>query len=544
MTKSRLSRTFALLVLPLATSSKDFLRAADVTATHTLTVAETLCAGPCSVLDSVLTGACPGVSSDSFADFIPCGCTNDLSTAWEGCSRCLVMNAENRTEFTITGTNDQEGFEGCGQIRLYSYKTESPWSFMSVPECSPSEAVMRRDIMLFDHPKFVNCSDREKIWSYIVKLSLSDGHNNPKSHALDRVNVALICKSSLNRVYSDASLWSSLYLNHRVEPERIRFVLSHCGDSDLRVRIAFLDIRCHQDVAGTERSVDFLVDRLFAVISGTCGRWKSFYLQTEHPGAFIRVRDHCFGLSVPSMTSLALNYGYLPGYSEYPDDSPIYSDALELFPWFNGTFGPLDHLELVSVYVPWHGSSLLANITSLDISSIYDIEWDFFHEVFTHAVNLKFLRMDALSHCEIPFGYTPRLPALLVLDVGLDDNLFMYNLLFRLDTPLLTDLTVRDIDSGIPHLLICARILNQITRLAIFGLLSYTQMECLEQALGRLFSLIPNLQVLDLRHAEEDVFPAFLFHGANDGMDGHQMQLRHMCVNPPTTAYDSRLCDC
>ncbi|KAJ7120531.1 hypothetical protein C8R43DRAFT_1136707 [Mycena crocata] len=114
MVKSRLSRSLLILhpaVSVALASSAVFPRAGASNATTTTSFAETLCDGACSFFDSALTYSCSGVSSSSFSDFVPCGCISDSVTTWEGCSRCMILNADNGTQAALIMADDQKRFD-------------------------------------------------------------------------------------------------------------------------------------------------------------------------------------------------------------------------------------------------------------------------------------------------------------------------------------------------------------------------------------------------------------------------------------------------
>ncbi|KAJ6470783.1 hypothetical protein C8R47DRAFT_1148284 [Mycena vitilis] len=372
------------------------------------------------------------------------------------------------------------------------------------------ERVEFNDICLFgprfDHYKL---EDRHQVWSRIVKLALPDGHNNPVLHAKVRGDVASLCRASLVRTYNDESLWSSLYLNHNVLPDRIYFVLDKCRTAPLRIRLALIDICIFPPTEPDALCADCLVDRIFSVIEGTSVRWKSFYLHTEHPGAFLRVQAHCRRLSAPNLHSLSLSYGHMPGYSEFALDDEIYDAPLANVNWFGEAIETIDHLELQSVYFVWSTPALFRLLTTLDISNVLDVDWDFFQTLFSTADNLRFLRLDSIERCVLPFDAYLFSESLVVLDLGIDGSIFMTDLLYSLHAPNLVDLTLRDIGHRMYRVIRCGSLLRQLTRFAVFGLVLYNSPLDFDESTAMLFDSLSNLKVLDLHNTRADMFAAY-----------------------------------
>ncbi|KAJ6470770.1 hypothetical protein C8R47DRAFT_1325129 [Mycena vitilis] len=378
----------------------------------------------------------------------------------------------------------------------------------------PAKMLERRkvnDIALFG-PRFdhYTLEDRHSVWSRIINLALPDGHNNPVLFASARGDLAALCKASLDRTYNDVTLWSTLYLNHRVLPERIHFVLKKSGDAPLRVRLVLLDIPFSPPTGPDDLCADCLVDRIFGAIYGTNLRWSSFYLNTDHPEAFLRVQDHCRGLDVPKMRSLSLIYGDMARYPwlSFDDDS---EGPFESENWFKKAHATLNHLELQSVYLLWQTPGLFCLVTTLDLSRIYDVDWAFFQTLFSTAANLRFLRLESIDHCELPEDATIYSQSLTVLDLGLDGLLFMSEILRAIRAPNLVDLTLRDIGHRMYHVLRCGTLLKQLTRFAIVGPVLYDTPLDFDESTTSLFDSLSNLMVLDLHNTRADMFAAYRY---------------------------------
>ncbi|KAJ7617679.1 hypothetical protein DFH06DRAFT_1342826 [Mycena polygramma] len=429
------------------------------------------------------------------------------------------------------------------------------------------------DIILFG-PRFnhYELKDRQRVWSEIVHFLLPDGHNDPVEHARVRGDIAILCRASRTRTYSDTSLWTTLYLNQKILPHRICFVLDKCRSAPLRIRLALIDVCLFPPTDPDALCAECIVDRIFSVISDTSHRWKSFYLHTEHPGAFLRVQDHCDRLSAPNMHSISLSYGHMPGYSEYALDNDIYDTPLDTHIWFEEALASLNHLELQSVYFLWSKPGLFRVLTTLDLSRIYDADWTFFTTLFTTADNLQFLRLDCLDDCAMPDNAVLFSPSLLVLDLGMDGSLFMSDILRSIVAPNLADLTLRDIGHRMYRVLRCGRLLAQLTRFAIFGLVLYDTALEFDEMTTTLFDSLTKLEVLDLHNTRADIFAAyrswtymrgqfddpissklralyigytpldsllafFIFHGIRDYSDGSQMSLQFVRMkNLPLSA--------
>ncbi|KAJ7629624.1 hypothetical protein B0H17DRAFT_1150494 [Mycena rosella] len=347
------------------------------------------------------------------------------------------------------------------------------------------------------------------VWKRIALFYIPDGHNDPVKSAKARGVAASVCRELWHLVYDDPSFWSTINLNLNITPERVAFVLDKCGDSELHIRVALIDVRGPSDYTlESEPSVESLIDRMLSAISPTSARWRSFFFYTEHPGAFNKVRDVCFGLSAPILTSISIRYGYMPGYSEFDELDAIYEEPKEAYDWFNRTFSHLDHLELSTVYFPWN-TDLFGSLTTLDLSDFDDLRWDFILSLFADASNLLFLRLDTFSGFTVPDGAKLSSNSLLVVDLGFGGHRCLVNLLTALITPNVADLTLRDINDNLPTILQCGVLLGQLVRFAVYGRVTYQSTPVYDRAVLQLFDSMPLLQVLDLHHAYPYLFTSY-----------------------------------
>ncbi|KAJ7617671.1 hypothetical protein DFH06DRAFT_1342819 [Mycena polygramma] len=396
------------------------------------------------------------------------------------------------------------------------------------------------DIVLFG-PRFDHYSleDRHSVWSDIIRLALPDGHNDPVLHASARGELASLCKASLARTYNDASLWTTLYLNHHVLPERIIFVLKKSRDAPLRIRLILMDIPLSPSVGPDGMCADCLVDRIFRAIYGTNLRWRSFYLLTDHPDAFLRVQDHCRDLNAPNLRSLSLSYGaryYDLSFDEDFSEAPFESEN-----WFNKAHRTLKDLELQSVYFLWDTPGLFRILTTLDLSRIYDADWAFFQTLFATADNLRFLRLESIDHCELPDDAALHSQSLVVLDLALDGLIFMSQILHSIRAPNLVDLTVRDIGHRMYHVLRCGTLLRQLTRFAVVGPVHYDTSIDFDESTTTLFDSLINLKVLDLHNTRADMFVAYRYWTYMRGSDDHPVSLALEALYVGHTTADSML---
>ncbi|KAJ7171035.1 hypothetical protein C8R46DRAFT_1032728 [Mycena filopes] len=350
---------------------------------------------------------------------------------------------------------------------------------------------------------------RRDIWSSILHYAMPDGHNLPASYAGARSRVALVDKTWMNRVYSDPSLWSTLHINQDITSEQLAFALAKTGSADLRIRIAFIDFRISSDTPYIDEmeTVADLVDRVFDVIAPTCARWTSFYCYTENPELILAVRNRCSSLVVPKLRSLAVGYLRRPGYSEFTATSNIYNAPLATHIWFNGTFAPLHHLELHSLYVPFTHLDILCSIVSLDLTQLPDLDWHALVAIFS-APRLRFLKLTAVSTWHTILGPPLYSASLQVLDLGFQRQLFLVQLLFALTAPSLDDLTLRDVG---PHMRRISRapLMSQITRFAVTGEFTGHDHPVFVRSVAMLFDAMPNLRVLALHHCAPCVFVAY-----------------------------------
>ncbi|KAJ7640378.1 hypothetical protein DFH06DRAFT_1334740 [Mycena polygramma] len=366
------------------------------------------------------------------------------------------------------------------------------------------------DFILFEE-RFDHYTEDERcdVWSRIMRLALPDGHNDPVKFANVRSDIAALCKSSKTRTYEDEGLWNTLYINQHILPEKLRFVLDKCPDAPLRIRIALIDVRIFPPASTDVLCAECLVDRIFDVISSTAHRWSSFYLHTEHPGAFLRVQERCSLLSTPNLRSVSISYGHLPGYSEYDIDDPIYGAPMAPANWFEESIPKLDHLDLQSVYFPWTNPLLFSNVTCVDLSRLFDVDWTLLRLLFSSASNLRFLRLDCIDHCAIPAGAILYSSTLVVLDIGLEGTRFMSDVLRAIVAPELVDLTLREVNRRMEAVLACSRLLGQLTRFAVFGLIIYDHCLEFEDVTTRLFNALVRVKYLDFHNARADLFAAY-----------------------------------
>lgn len=391
----------------------------------------------------------------------------------------------------------------------------------------------------------------------LLRVSVAHGRFVEFSLSMDVVLIV-----SQVRAYSDRSLWSTLHVNQHVEAERLRFVLAKTQDAALRVRIAFMDVRVRPDQQGDLLPVHAILDRLLDILLPTAHRWTSFYFHTEHPGAFLHVRSRCAGVSVPLLRSLALSYSYMPGYSEFPESDNIYERPMESSDWFDGVYTRLRHLDLCSVYLPWHTNGVLDTVTCLDLSTFTDLSRHDVVLVFA-APNVQFLRIGSVSEW-VTFPHTPLFSTtLIVLDLGIDGRRHMSDLLHDIRAPNLVDLTLRDIDSMLDGVLTSRVLLGQLTRFAIYGRVVASHPVSFMSVMSNLFNLLARMTVLDLHHARGDVFAAFcrwsyyssvrgptltalylsrvcldelfqflVYSGIHAGSDGGDLTLRSLAIRP------------
>ncbi|KAJ7660546.1 hypothetical protein B0H17DRAFT_1212548 [Mycena rosella] len=300
---------------------------------------------------------------------------------------------------------------------------------------------------------------------------------------------------------------------------------------------------------------------------------------TEHPGAFLKVRDVCSTIHAPILMSIAIRYGYMPGYSEFNEFEDIYEEPKDPYLWFNGTFSPLDSLELVSVNLPW-SAGLLGALTTLDLSHFDDLNWDFFTFLFAAASSLKFLRLDKFSQCAVPEGAKIRLTSLVVVDLGFGGNRCRIDLLIAFNTPNVTDLALRDICANLPDILRCDVCLRSsfallftvasptnipLSTIAPYSVCS-TPCRCFRCSICTTHSAIFSPPIVYGRRTKlglhlraplaftlralyiscvclPQLLVLILFHGANNGSTGNHMKLRTLQILPSLPTDDPELLD-
>ncbi|KAJ7903184.1 hypothetical protein B0H13DRAFT_2335247 [Mycena leptocephala] len=324
--------------------------------------------------------------------------------------------------------------------------------------------LMLADTQSGDERRTVDLPD--DIWTQWALDLVKDPILAPKQSAEVRGIIACVCKQWHDRVYNTSVFWSSIVVFKSLSVERLKFVVSKCRFGDIDIRLCLRDIRRIRGSRASIWSIARLVDDIFACISGSADRWRSFDLSTEDPIVFRHVQSHCSGLRAPRLTTLNLAYVYMPGYSPHINDVGLYDLPFEPVPWFRDEFPTLFSLDLFCVSMHWATPGLFNNLQVVeysDLSCFTSIDPAVFAALFSWAVNMRVLRIGPMKPFKFSPTYTLSSSSLRTVDVEFFRPAFIGRLLESIEAPSLSELVVRRVCDSVPLLLRCTGLLSRIT---------------------------------------------------------------------------------
>ncbi|KAJ7255605.1 hypothetical protein C8J57DRAFT_1517901 [Mycena rebaudengoi] len=196
-------------------------------------------------------------------------------------------------------------------------------------DTSPAHSAIRRGIPLSVSLLVlaIGISDLPlELWTRITLEALPDRHHYPGAYSSGRAAIACVCKDWHYRVYTVPSFWCHICINHHISPDQLTFAISHCPAADLHIRIVMLDVSPRGADGLTITEIEDTIRVFMAILSPHAHRWKSFYLLTEDPVAFVEVQSLCLHLHTPRLQSLSLLYSDMRGYSTYDHEDPVYDE--------------------------------------------------------------------------------------------------------------------------------------------------------------------------------------------------------------------------
>ncbi|KAJ6520782.1 hypothetical protein DFH09DRAFT_1098201 [Mycena vulgaris] len=345
------------------------------------------------------------------------------------------------------------------------------------------------------------------LWVQVIEDLLLAPTTSSLELAMYRAIVACVSKGWHFYVYSTPSFWSSISISKTLDLEHLDFVLDHCGTSDLSICLALRDIQLFA-TEGTDPTSSVLskIPDIFARISSTSPRWKTFELFTENPAAFMLVNDFCENLPAPSLQTLRISYLYMPGFSYYAESDTIYDKPAIPTLWFNGHFPRLVHLTSSSAPLSFPSPNFYSYLETVDLSDrsrSSPLDASVLATLFRYALKMRSLRLGAIPSFDFPPDFKLISLSLRAIDIEFYMGDLVGSLLAVMDVPHLIDLTLRRISSNGHSLLGCMSLLARITRLALHFDVQDTVF------LHQLFTCLPMLTTLDLLHSTSAVFMTY-----------------------------------
>ncbi|KAJ7040137.1 hypothetical protein C8F04DRAFT_1178237 [Mycena alexandri] len=349
-----------------------------------------------------------------------------------------------------------------------------------------------------------------EIWRKIIGEALPHASNSPVYYAEFRAIVASVCKIWRFRVYNDQTLWSYICVNQHVLSESLDFVLARCPTALLDIRIALLDFDTRYGATPLTESVAIVLHRILSKISPTSRRWRSFFLITEHPEAFMVVYRHFQNSPVPLLRTFTAHCTLMEGYSNYEVNDPIYLEPVNQLHWFGGNLPSLTGVDACGIRMPDSLTSFASNLVTCNISQGYSpslFTWEFFVELFSTAIRLRHIKLADILVVALP-GSSDQSPlkstSLQVLDLTLDADGFGVCFMKLMIVPNLSKLTLRvDRTNAVESLRLYLPKLHAVRRFCLHGSLGF------DDDFYALFGSLPKLRVLDLQHADEQAFIAY-----------------------------------
>lgn len=170
--------------------------------------------------------------------------------------------------------------------------------------------------------------------------------------------------------------------------------------------------------------------------------------------------------------------------------------------WFTNQSLALTELSLFCVPLLLNGGVAFNRLSRLELSefpSDAPLHDNFIPALFSIASGLRHIRLGVIASFRLSPSKPIRSLSLQSLDIDFDSGSFAGDLLYAMDIPNLTDLTVRSVHMFVYRLLGCPDLLSQIVAFAVQGDIGDYQ------SLQHLFSAMPRLRVLDLAHSNRSV---------------------------------------
>ncbi|KAJ6522938.1 hypothetical protein DFH09DRAFT_1096896 [Mycena vulgaris] len=344
------------------------------------------------------------------------------------------------------------------------------------------------------------------IWVQVIEELLLSPTTSSLEATIYRVIVACVSKGWHFHVYSTASFWSSITISKKLNLNHLNFILAHCAESDLHIRLALGDPQLFSTERTDPSAVLNIITDIFARISSTSRRWKSFDFYTDNPAVFMLVNSFCKNLAAPSLRSLRISYLYLPGFGHFPESDVIYDAPSVPTSWFDGQFPRLTHLTSMSAPLAFPSLDFYSSLETVDLSDCTrssPLNAGVLVALFACASKMRSLRLGPILPFDLPPNFRLSSSSLRAIDIEFYMGPLVGSLLAIMDIPKLTDLTFRRVSSNGYSLLGCISLLSKITRLSIH----YEVQD--NVFLHQLFTCLPLVTTLDLLNSTPAVFMSY-----------------------------------
>ncbi|KAJ7027188.1 hypothetical protein C8F04DRAFT_1267331 [Mycena alexandri] len=322
------------------------------------------------------------------------------------------------------------------------------------------------------------------LWLKITTGLIHDHSSTPQQAARDRAAIASVNSDWKDRVYNSSSFWSCLTVFEGLSLECIAFFVAKCTAGPMHITISLCNIETLDYLPATPERLRTFVDAVFVLISPTSNRWHAFTVESESPVIFRRVSDNCRSLQVDSLTHLEISFVCMRSYSPFTTETRAH---------FGQALGPTWFAIAPPTLV-----YLATFCTRLSLDA-----YTFLPSLFRIAVHLRHLRLGAINPFVLPDDFALQSSSLESFDLEFHRGEFAGHVLAVLDTPRLTDLTVRGVYDYVHCLLARPDLLSRITRFCVYSEIGDSV------SLHHLFTSLVSLEALDLGHGKSIAFQAY-----------------------------------
>ncbi|KAJ7733299.1 hypothetical protein B0H16DRAFT_1732349 [Mycena metata] len=327
------------------------------------------------------------------------------------------------------------------------------------------------------------------VWFKIFIDLLSANNLSAREAAVLREALVSVCRHWHSMVYYNPALWSFIIVSH-----------------DMPLTSLAFDLHIVRGLPATAGRIHDYFEKLLSILAPTSHRWVSFHFITENPLAFARVSNHCRHLSAPAIETLRISYLSTPDYDLFLDpNSPAYTGPFERNHWFSGHLPRLRYAGTFCIPLPLSRFDSLETVELSDFTFPSPLSPTFLLSLFKFAVCMRRLRLGSILAFDIPDGFNLSSRSLEVVDLDFHRGGFAGSIFAALDTPSLTDLTVRAIRTDMKTLVSRTDILGRLVSFTVYHWDRFGDPHMLDI----LFSGMTSLCELNLQHTSPVVFHAY-----------------------------------